>query len=70
MADFVVLLMLYRIVEGGHDELVKEAIKVAEKISSKGRIAVKAAKEAINSCQSQSDCTLSLIGCHNNFSTW
>ncbi|KAG0147332.1 hypothetical protein CROQUDRAFT_43088 [Cronartium quercuum f. sp. fusiforme G11] len=37
------------IVEGNHEELVKEAIKVAEKISSKGRLSVRAAKEAVNS---------------------
>lgn len=41
--------LISRIVQGNHDELVKEAVKVAEKISSKGRLSVKAAKEAINS---------------------
>lgn len=39
--------LVSRIVGDKHDETVAEAIKVAEKISSKGRISVQAAKEAV-----------------------
>ena len=39
--------LVSRIVSEKHDETVAEAIKVAEKISSKGRISVQAAKEAV-----------------------
>lgn len=39
--------LVSRIVGDKHDDTVAEAIKVAEKVSSKGRISVQAAKEAV-----------------------
>lgn len=40
--------LISRIVGDSHDQTVEEAIKVADKIASKGRISVQAAKEAVN----------------------
>jgi enoyl-CoA hydratase len=40
--------LISRVVEGDEDEVVKEAIKVATKIASKGRVSVQAGKEAVN----------------------
>lgn len=40
--------LVSRIVSDKHDETVSEAIRVAEKICSKGWISVQAAKEAVN----------------------
>ena len=43
--------MISRVVKEGEGEVVKEAIKVAETIAGKGRLAVQAGKEAINACE-------------------
>lgn len=40
--------LVSRVVSDVHQETVDEAVKVAEKIASKGRLSVQAAKEAIN----------------------
>jgi enoyl-CoA hydratase/carnithine racemase len=40
--------LVSRVVGDKHEETVQEAIKVAEKIASKGKISVQAAKEAVN----------------------
>lgn len=43
--------LVSRIVGDSHQGTVDEAIKVAEKITSKGRVSVQAAKEAVNACE-------------------
>jgi enoyl-CoA hydratase len=40
--------LVSRVVGEGDDEVIKEALKMAETIASKGRIAVQAAKQATN----------------------
>lgn len=40
--------LISRVVSDKHDETLQEAIKVAERIASKGKISVQAAKEAVN----------------------
>ncbi|KAK7683600.1 putative enoyl-CoA hydratase, mitochondrial [Cerrena zonata] len=46
--------MISRVVKEGEGEVVKEAIKVAEAIASKGRLAVHAGKEAVNAAYEMS----------------
>ena len=43
--------LISRVVGEGEGEVVKEAIKVGEKIASKGALSVQAAKEAVNACK-------------------
>lgn len=40
--------LISRVIDGGHDELMNEALGLAEAISAKPRLAIKAAKEAID----------------------
>lgn len=40
--------LVSRVVPEGEGEVVKEALKVASKIASKGRVSVQAAKETVN----------------------
>ena len=40
-----------RVVEEGEGRVVKEAVEMAKVIASKGRLAVQAAKEAVNACE-------------------
>lgn len=40
--------LISRVVSDKHEETLQEAISVAEKIASKGKISVQAAKEAVN----------------------
>ena len=46
--------MISRVVKEGEGEVVKEAIKVAETIAGKGRLAVHAGKEAVNAAYEMS----------------
>lgn len=46
--------LVSRIVGEGEGEVVKEALQVASTIATKGQIAVQAAKEAVNACESPS----------------
>ncbi|KNZ44090.1 enoyl-CoA hydratase [Puccinia sorghi] len=40
--------LISRVVEGGHEELLKESLALADSISTKPKLATKAAKEAVN----------------------
>lgn len=40
--------LVSRVVSDKHEETLQEAISVAEKVASKGKISVQAAKEAVN----------------------
>lgn len=46
--------LVNRVVGEGEGEVVKEAVELAKKISSKGKIAVQATKEMVNACESRS----------------
>jgi enoyl-CoA hydratase len=54
--------LVSRVVSDNHEETLQEAIKVAEKIASKGKISVQAAKEAINHGKLNRDQSYDLLG--------
>lgn len=54
--------LISRVVSDKHEETLQEAISVAEKIASKGKISVQAAKEAVNHGKMSHCCFFRVIG--------